>query len=256
MNAAWRSFSDEIARWRDSGRVVDFWWRDDDASRRDPALSRLFELAAGADVPLALAVVPDAVDYALFEGAVPGISVLQHGADHRNRAAGVEKKTEFSVREPEDEALRRLASGRAKLESVAGSRTLPVLAPPWNRLAAALVPRLAEAGYCGLSTYGARKAEHPAPGLKQVNTHVDIIDWKAGRGFVGEDHALGQAIGHLAARRTGLADASEPTGWLTHHAVHDEAAWNFLARLLETTRGAASVHWLCSADVFGHRPAP
>ncbi len=268
VSAAWRSLHDEIARWRDAGRSVEFWWRDDDASRRTPALSRLFDLAADADVPLALAIVPECAEHGLLEGVVQGVAALQHGVDHRNRAETDGKKTEFPLGESVDAALARLAAGRAQLESVVGRRALPVLAPPWNRLSAALVPRLAAAGYRGLSTYGARKPAEPAPGLVQVNTHVDVIDWKGGRRFGGEDYVLGQAIRHLASRRAGQIDKSEPTGWLTHHeptgwlthheptgwlthhAVHDEAAWNFLARLFEATRGIAGVTWLRPADLF------
>lgn len=250
VNAAWRSFHDEIARWCDAGRSVEFWWRDDDASQRTPALSRLFDLASDAGAPLALAIVPNGAKQGLLEGVVPGVVALQHGVDHRNRAEKGGKKTEFPLGESVDAALARLATGKAQLEQVAGSRALPVLTPPWNRLSAALVPYLAAAGYRGLSTYGVRKAAEPVPGLRQVNTHVDVIDWKRGRCFGGEDYVLGQAIRHLASRRAGQVDASEPTGWLTHHAVHDEAAWNFLARLFEATCGNAGVKWLHPADLF------
>ena len=83
-----------------------------------------------------------------------------------------------------------------------------------------------------------------------MNTHVDIIAWNAGRGFVGEDTALDATLRHLAARRTGAVEAAEPTGILTHHACHDEAAWSFLERLFETTREAAGVRWRDAAGLF------
>ena len=38
----------------------------------------------------------------------------------------------------------------------------------------------------------------PVRGLLQVNTHVDLIDWKGGRGFVGEAAALGALLRALA----------------------------------------------------------
>lgn len=83
-----------------------------------------------------------------------------------------------------------------------------------------------------------------------VNTHVDVIDWRGSRGFVGEDFALNLATRHLQARRNGSADAHECTGWLTHHAVHDEAAWSFLAMLLERTRRTDGVRWRAATDLF------
>ena len=83
-----------------------------------------------------------------------------------------------------------------------------------------------------------------------VNTHVDIIDWRGSRGFVGDDLALGQATRHLQARRTGRAGAHESTGWLTHHAAHDEAAWTFMGRLFERTRELEGVRWHSAAQLF------
>ncbi len=249
MSSPWQSFADEIACWRDAGRVADFWWRDDDATQPSAALARLTTLAAEAQVPLGLAVIPDGADPATFADLATNIAVLQHGVDHRNRAAEGEKSTEFPATEPHASALQRLAMGRARLQELAGARLLPVLVPPWNRIAATLLPGLPELGFRGYSTFAPRAAQ-PADGLRQVNTHVDLIAWRRGRGFVGEEKALAEAIEHLAARRTGAADATEPTGWLTHHAVHDEALWEFLARLFEETRDRAGVRWLSPAEVF------
>lgn len=254
VDSAWRGFFDEIARWHDAGRDVDFWWRDDDACRPTPALTRLLALSGGSGVPLALAAVPAFAESAAFDDMPTSVAVLQHGVDHRDRACATEKKTEFHASEFVDTALQRLVAGRTQLEAVAGPRVLPVLVPPWNRLSAALMPRLAAAGYLGISTFGVRKVTNQAHGLRQVNTHVDIIDWRGGRGFAGTGSALGQATRHLAARRAGEADASEPTGWLTHHAVHDDASWSFLDRLFEATQGISGVYWRSPEDVFIQPP--
>ena len=251
MSPAWQALFDELAQWRDAGLVADFWWRDDDASHPDPALERLMGIAAEAAVPLALAAIPEDAQVAAFELAGPMVSLLQHGVDHRNRADGGEKKTEFPASELVPVTIARLAGGRARLGRVAGGRLLPVLVPPWNRISAPqLVGHLAEAGYTGLSTFGPRRVAYAAPGLKMVNTHVDIIDWRGTRGFVGEDLALGQAVRHLQARRSGHADALECTGWLTHHAVHDEAAWTFMALLLERTRELQGLRWRVARELF------
>jgi hypothetical protein len=79
---------------------------------------------------------------------------------------------------------------------------------------------------------------------------VDLIAWRGGRGFVGEEAALGAAVRHLTAKREGRADAGEPTGWLSHHAVHDEAAWAFLERLFETCRPAPGLRWRGAQELF------
>lgn len=250
VSSPWQSFADELSRWRDTGRVVDFWWRDDDATRPDAALTRLTTLAVQAQVPLGLAVIPDGADPALFADLDAGIAVLQHGTDHRNRAADGDKATEFPTAESRDSVLHRIAMARTRLQALAGARLLPVLVPPWNRFPATLVGCLTGLGIRGYSTFAPRALAHPADGLRQVNTHVDLIAWRRGRGFVGEERALAEAVEHLAARRTGAVDATEPTGWLTHHACHDEALWSFLARLFEETRDRAGVRWLSPADVF------
>jgi len=250
VNAAWRTLSDEISRWRDAGRVADFWWRDDDAAQPAPALARLLQLSASTSVPLALAVIPTDADPALLAGLGGAVRVLQHGTDHRNRAGPDEKKTEFPVSEPPQAAVERLLAAREQLRVRAGKHFLPVLAPPWNRLPSALPPYLAAAGYCGLSQYGSRKNPYSAKDLKQVNTHVDIIAWRSGRSFAGEAETLEAAVRHLSARRGGSADLAEPTGFLTHHAVHNGAAWDFLQRLFETTRAMPGVEWRDAAELF------
>lgn len=242
--------SDEVARWRDAGRVVDFWWRDDDASRPSPALARLLELSARTSVPLALAVVPVGADPALLAGLGSTISVLQHGTDHRNRAGPREKKTEFPVSEAPPVAVARLVAARAPLQAQAGERFVAVLAPPWNRLPESLLPQLASAGYVGLSRYGERKGSYKSWNLMEVNTHIDIVAWRSGRGFAGEAEVLEAAVRHLSARRAGAVDAAEATGFLTHHAVHDEAAWDFLDRLFETTRTMPGVAWHRAEELF------
>jgi hypothetical protein len=109
---------------------------------------------------------------------------------------------------------------------------------------------LKAAGYCGLSTFGVRKVTIPDNGVVQINTHADIIDWKGTRGFCGEESALGQATRHLAAKRTGKADVAEPTGWLSHHAVHDVECWHFLEKLFDWTRTSMHVTWRSAASLF------
>lgn len=250
MSAAWNDFAVELDRWRDGGMHADFWWRDDDAGGPTPLLTRLCALSAESRVPLALAAVPELAETAALQGLADSITIIQHGVDHRNRAMPGEKKNEFAAGEPVEAALRRLAAGRAKLERVTGGHAEAVLAPPWNRLSPALLPHLAAAGYRGLSTFGARKAVTPAAGLVQVNTHVDIIDWKGSRGFCGTEQALGQAIRHLGAKRAGRADAAEATGWLTHHAVHDGACWDFLDQLFEATLDDPVVRWHSCESLF------
>ena len=235
----WGELEAQLAR-----RPVPFWWRDDDAMEVNESLRRLLALSARKRIPLALAVVPAGAQPELFELLHAQVTVLQHGTDHRNRASPGEKKTEYPQGEPLDAARKRLSAGLERLRAAAGEKLLPVLAPPWNRIRKDLLAELGRIGLRGLSTYGARSSAEPVPGLRQVNTHVDIVAWRRGKRFIGEAEALSAVARYLA--------SDEPIGWLTHHAVHDAAAWQFLERLF-TLKGA---RWLSAAEAFSYtRPA-
>lgn len=249
MNA-WDRLSAEVARWRDEGRTVDFWWRDDDARRSTPELGRLLQLSAASGVPLALAVIPEGAEPDWLSRLPSTVGVLQHGTDHVNRAGEGQKKTEFPAGEGVPRIAERLARSRLLLEGWAGAQFVPALAPPWNRLAPELRPAVLQAGLRGLSQFRSRVSSHSLPGLRQVNTHVDLVAWRGGGGFVGADEALAAAVEHLVARRTGRCDAGEPTGWLSHHACHDGPAWSFLERLFDVTRAMQGVRWRRPEDLF------
>jgi hypothetical protein len=238
----WSEFEDELARRRDAGETVEFWWRDDDAGAVTPSLKKLIQLSKTSGVPLALAVIPEPAEPKLFELLHERVTVLQHGTDHRNRAAAGEKKTEYPLAEPAEAALGRISVGFGRLQSLAPQKFVPVLAPPWNRMRKDLLGKLPAIGIRGVSGYGARASAEPAPGLRQVNTHVDIVAWRQGKRFIGGAQALDLAKKYLG--------GEEPLGWLTHHAVHDDAAWNFLERLF----ALEGVRWLSAAQAFSYTP--
>ena len=136
--------------------------------------------------------------------------------------------------------FRSILDGLGRLRSFAGKNFLPVLAPPWNRLREDLITKLPAIGVRGISAYGPRASAEPAPGLRQVNTHVDIVAWRRGKRFVGEAEAFSTALKYLW--------GDEPVGWLTHHAEHDAAAWSFLERLF----ALEGVRWLSAPEAFSY----
>jgi hypothetical protein len=254
MNA-WERLRSELDLWADSGRVAELWWRDDDATEVTPALERLLRIAREASTPLALAVIPAAATRELLEtlGAESRISVLQHGVAHVNHAPAGEKKSELGEHRDTEVILADLAKARRHLASLGGDGPPGVLVPPWNRIAPNLLPRLPAVGFHGLSVFGARVTAQPAARLREANTHADLIDWRGSRGFAGADSVLGAMVTHLAARRRETSDRAEPTGLLTHHIVHDEACWRFVASLLDATAGHPAVRWLGAAEIFPKR---
>ncbi len=251
----WSDLVRELDAWQGEGGVASLWWRDDDAAAPAPALDRLVGLAREHEVTVGLAVIPALASDALapwLESA--RAEVLQHGWAHHSHAADGEKKSELGRHRAPGVVTAELSKGFGKLRELAGARSLPVLVPPWNRIDPALIPTLPRAGFRGLSAFGPRRAAEPAPGLGQTNCHVDVVDWRGGRGFVGCDRAIAAVVAHLASRRRRSADPAEPTGMLTHHAVHEESTWTFIARFIERTRGHPAVRWLTPGEaVLGRR---
>ncbi|GGB41131.1 hypothetical protein GCM10011316_11350 [Roseibium aquae] len=221
-------------------RKARFWWRDDDATRPSTELDRLLTIANTHGVEVALAVIPKDAEPALAARLArePHAVVLQHGWQHANfqRADLGEKSAELGSRRDVAEALAELSEGRRRLDTLFGGRFVPVLVPPWNRIAPALSRRLETAGLSGLSTFTWMHAPHPA----QIQTHVDMVDWRKGRGFIGWAEASRRLDLQLCRRRT---NSSEPIGLLSHHLVMDEGSFTFLDELLRIAAHHPGADW-------------
>jgi hypothetical protein len=258
--SGWADLDRELDAWGAAGAVATLWWRDDDAVAATPALDRLLDIAMEAGAPLALAVIPALAEPALAERLrrAPRIAVLQHGYAHLNHAPAGAKKAEFGPGRAPAAAMAELAAGRDRLAHLfdgGGTVVLPVLVPPWNRIAPAAVRALPGLGFAGLSVYRARAAAAAAPGIAAVNVHADVIDWRGDRGFVGEAAALRLIVDHLRARRRGAVDGREPTGLLTHHLVHDDDTWRFTTDLVRRVAEHPAARWLDASTVFAPRQA-
>ena len=253
--STWQALEAEAARWQAAGRTAELWWRDDDAADSSAALDRLFELHRETQAPLALAVVPARATPALADrlAAEPAVDLLQHGYAHVNHASPGEKKAELGPHRPAMVVLGELGTGWLALERLFGSRAQNVMVPPWNRIAPGLVPTLPEIGFSGLSTFGPRPRAHPVRGLLQVNTHVDLIDWKSGGVFAGETAALGALVAALAYART---VSGEPVGLLSHHLVMDGRAWDFLRSMWEIAPTLPGICLRSARELFAAKIAP
>ncbi len=239
----WGSLKRELDLWRSEGRVATFWWRDDDVIAPTPALDRLLHLKEHFDLPLALAVVPANVDPELVNH-LEHCAILQHGFAHENFAANGEKKSEFPEGRAAEEVNADLIKGKETLARIFTDQFVPIMVPPWNRIADNHLGVLADLGFIGISRYKARKASLIRPKFAMINTHVDPINWRGDRSVVPEAALLEMVTGHLAARRKGEADLLEPTGLLTHHLVHDEEIWAALYRLLAVLTDHAAVRFV------------
>lgn len=219
------------------GQPLEFWWRDDDAVNAGPKLEQLLNLARRYRAPVLLAVIPDQADDSILSHDPRGwVTIAQHGVDHIPRQkAG--KNSEFPEERDPDEAAAAIAGGRDKLAALFGDRFGPIFVPPWNRMSEIHIDRLSEMGFTGYSGFGPRM-KIKANGLSLFNTHIDLIDWRKDKKFLGAETLIGQMVKHLSDNK------DEPTGILTHHLVHDPATWNFLTDLLETLSAHPGAQWI------------
>jgi hypothetical protein len=244
----WDDLARECAAWGDSGRLATWWWRDDDAVAATPELDQLLQVAGG---PIALAVIPAKLqpDLAPRLKQNPAVAVLQHGYAHRNENPAGGRKSEFPDERDLGAIQQDLTAGFGTLAAAFGAQFLPVLTPPWNRIGGRTIAILQSIGFMGLTRYLPRPAAR-RDGVNLVNTHVDVIDWRGSRGFLGEAACLDLFIGHLRARRLGTVDAQEPTGVLSHHLVHDPATWRFLDKLRDFLANQAAARLLDPSAAF------
>lgn len=251
----WQPLVSELDRWQSLGRAATFWWRDDDASRPGPQLSRLLALSKETNTPIVLASIPATAD-AAFADTVLSCStayVAQHGYAHINHAKGSGDKGawELGRHRPLQDVLSELRQGREILSDLFGAdRFLPVMVPPWNRIDPSVIAELPDLGFTTLSLCDARPSPEAAPGLRLINSHCDPIKWKEGARFTGTAKSVSFITDHLRARRSGKADASEPTGLLTHHIDHDPATWSFCEKLLSVLSEHPSAYFPSPKDIF------
>ncbi len=253
ISDAWAALERELEMWRQDNVPATLWWRDDDAQEPSAQLDRLIRLSATSKTPLILATIPHGADDSLSEKIrnAAQISIVQHGWSHRNHAPPSEKKCELGDHRALSKIEHELVAGADILIRLFGDRFLPVLVPPWNRISNNVTDQLENYGYVGLSTFGDRKIVQVSSGLHQANTHVDLINWRGDRAFIGTKIALEKITSHLNQRRCRKLRRNEATGILTHHLDHDENLWQFLELLFQFTQRHSAAQWQTGREVFG-----
>ncbi|NVK16995.1 MAG: polysaccharide deacetylase [Rhodobacteraceae bacterium] len=246
MTPDWSELDRELDHWQQAGLCLPLWWRDDDAMSHSSELEQLAVLSADLDLPVHLAVIPQGAtpDLARFIAEHPTLVPVVHGWAHQNHAPAGEKKAEFGAHRPLEELLDDAERGLTAMQNLFGGCLRPMFVPPWNRISPEMLTWLAGAGYTAVSTFTPRKAAKPASGLLRVNTHLDPIDWKGGRGLLPLDKLIMQVAHQLRDRRMGDADNTEPYGLLTHHLVHDEATWSFTGALAKRLLDGPGEAWI------------
>ncbi len=232
-----------LDRRAEAGQPALFWLRDDDAVEPTDALSRFLDLTATHGVPATLAVIPEETGVALeaFLDRREGIHVALHGWSHRNYAPASEKKQELGTHRPAALVLAELSTGYGKLSALHGERLVPMRLPPWNPISPDTLPvRGAMATEC-LSVFGPEQQRR----TREMNTHVDVMDWHGTRGGRPADVLFGE----IAARMDVMTEG-QTMGLLTHHLVHDSAVDEFLAHLFQLTANHSGCRWVSSGELL------
>lgn len=234
MKYNWTPLKAELAIWRAEGHHLPLWWRDDDAIAPTPALDQLSRLSTALDLPVHLAIIPKFASGALadFCSDAPHFVPLVHGWAHANQTRDGGKKAEFGA--PRTDAVTELTAGLDRMQDLFGRRLLNMFVPPWNRISADLATELPVLGYEALSTFKPRTHRFAAPGMVQINCHIDPIFWRGGGGLLEPETLIADIVKLLQDRRAGRADLAEPLGFLTHHLVHDADVWDFTKACLKT----------------------
>lgn len=220
------------------------WLRDDDAGPWTAGLAAWLDWLAARSLPAALAVVPAWLEAPTAEAILkaPQLAVLQHGIAHANHAAPGAKRIELGGTQGRKALRFGLEQGRRRLERTFAERFLPVLVPPWNRIDADVEAMLPQLGYSAISTFHGRQA--PAvPGLQRIDTHIDVIDWRARR--LRPLAALDAELDHLAE-----ALAEKPIGILTHHAELDAETRVSFGRWLDSLARRYRLQWFAPRDLL------
>lgn len=253
MTETWDRVRAELDLWASEKRTAAFWWRDDDATDVSRELTAMLALAQAHGVTIGVSAIPAKLTRRLvsYLSREAHAQVLVHGFAHLSHARPGQAKREFGGTRSLADMTGDLAEGLRLARAAFGVKALPVLVPPWNRIHPQAIAALPGLGYRAVSTWKPRPSPQPVPGLVQVNTHLDVIDWRHGKALKDERLIAALLLRKLRWRRERRARAAEPLGLLTHHAYWTQAKERIVARLLDVTLGHAAVRWLDPQAAFG-----
>jgi predicted deacetylase len=192
-----------------------FFFRDDDAGWEDDRLFRLLDLFAVYDLPLDLAVIPQALTQALarriserVETHSERIGVHQHGFAHVNHESGG-RKCEFGSARSRAFQERDIESGKRLMAERLGAIVQPIFTPPWNRCSTVTGDCLVRLGFRVLS----RDSSAEPLNISELFELPVRLDWFAKRKGVRLDsNQFGVSIAEA------IKDAA-PVGIMFHHAA-------------------------------------
>jgi hypothetical protein len=222
---------------------VTFFIRDDDAGWADERLHALLDVTAEVNIPIDLAVIPEALHAPLAQDLLhrrdrQPLGLHQHGWSHVNHEPSG-RKGEFGASRAADLRLSDLRQGRDRLLQMLGPRVDEIFTPPWNRCAEGTADQLRALGFIALSRDAGAT---PQQALPELPVHVDWARHCREAAAAGDDVALRVAAD--LSRQVPACAAPAAIGLMLHHAVMDDDEMALLHKLLARWSAHPHARWV------------
>jgi len=223
---------------------VRVFFRDDDGGWADERLRELTNEFIEQDLPLDIAVIPDALSQASVDviGALleagDRVAVHQHGFSHVNHQLSG-RSCEFGSDRNYEQQQSDIAKGQQKLADTFGTQVTPIFTPPWNRCTSDTAVALQSLGIRQLS-----RIINSEPIDKAVPEIPVAVDWLKKR--KGERLNTPELVNYIS----GLFDTEdEIIGVMLHHEHMDQENRDLLRQLVDTLSASQIVSFHSMMDV-------
>jgi len=225
---------------------VKVFFRNDDGGWADERLRELANEFIEQDLPLDIAVIPDALSQesvdvigALLESG-DRVAIHQHGFSHVNHQVSG-RSCEFGSDRNYEQQHRDIEQGQKKLATAFGSQVTPIFTPPWNRCTSDTAVALQSLGFQQLS-----RIINSEPIDKAVPEMPVAVDWLKKRR--GERLNTTELVDYIS----GLFNTGEDEiGVMLHHEHMDQENRDLLRQLIETLRASQIVSFHSMMDIAG-----
>ena len=240
----------ELAKWSRKNSIVQIWWRDDDANRPTSNLDWMLKTIDSLEFKPLLAAIPNLSSRELAKALeTNGLPIAVHGLSHSNYEPADSRKSEFGPSRTLRNIKKDLIQAKEQLSNIFGDSVIDCFVPPWNRIREDIIPNLSELGFSGFSSFGKRSSKVHESNLKWFNTHVDVIDWRNTRHFIGREAMISQITDNLRRQRT-RSGTSEPVGVLTHHLNMIESDWEEFRNIFTVLKKNNAVRFVDPLELF------
>jgi hypothetical protein len=242
---SYREFLREIEIWRKQRLRPLAFFRDDDAVAVTPRLRRLVGVCERHEVSIILSTIPAYADSSLgaFVRASPLLVGAVHGYSHANFSSDPARKSEFCGDRNLQLMLQELELALFRCEEIFEESLSYLFVAPWHQIDSNLLDHLIKTGYSGVSRFGWN--DHFS---REVNVHVDFIDWGSGHRFQTWDELLQDITWNL---RMARLRSKYYFGLVTHHDVFDNSQFHLFEEIVRFLKNEGID--LVSADSLLHR---